>query len=85
MKLFVYCVYDKVAETSGELFSCKNDQMAARAFNQYCDERSKQDSRFNPTDFLLLCVGKYENESVDSVFPTLVGISPYKVNLSDEG
>lgn len=84
MKLNIYAVYDVVSESSGDLFICKNDELAIRAFNRYIDDAAKKDNYFNPTDYRLLRLGIYDNEASENLYPSIIGCKTVNLDLAKE-
>lgn len=64
MKTQVYCIYDKLAEASGNLFCCKTDKLAIRMFNKELRKMAAEDFTINPSDYVLVRLAVYENEAV---------------------
>lgn len=58
MLMFIYTIYDKIAQESGPIFESKNDLTAARAFHGTIPPTT------NKSEFSLLCVGSVSHEPV---------------------
>ena len=54
----LYCLFDKVAETSGPIFEARNDPAAARAVQQMFKNAPDQ----NPDDYQLFCLGSFNKD-----------------------
>ena len=62
MLMFVYCIYDKLAQEASGIFEAKNDGVAFRNFNQTITARREE--------FSLLCLGTMSHDPVKlNVFP----------------
>lgn len=58
MLMFLYSIFDKVAQEGGPVFESKNDLTAARAFRMSVPPNS------NPNEFSLLCIGTVSHDPV---------------------
>lgn len=85
MKTHVYCIFDKIAEASGNLFCCKTDKLAIRMFNSELKKMSQENFTINPADYVLVRLGVYENEvsqdeaHLSEVYPYLDNCYPQPV------
>lgn len=64
MNMFLYVIYDKVAQESGPVFSAKNDGVAMRSYVQTIKQA-------DPSEYSLLKVATYNTEPV-----SVEGINP---------
>jgi len=60
--MYLYTLYDKVAEEAGPLFQAKNDQVAAR------QSLSILAQVYDPNDFDLLKVGEFSTSGQIEIF-----------------
>lgn len=58
MLMFLYAIYDKLAQECGPVFEAKNDLTAARGFFQSIPPVAKA------SEFSLLCVGSFSHDPV---------------------
>ena len=58
MLMFLYVIYDKIAQEAGPVFESKNDLTAARGF------RLGIPANANPSEFSLLCIGSISHDPV---------------------
>lgn len=70
----VYCVYDRVAQEGGPLFTAKNDGVALRIYRQLIVREKVE----NESDYLFYCLGEYDPEQpvlLGDVVPTIIDTS----------
>jgi len=58
LKVFIYVMYDRVAQESGPVWEAKNDGVAVRGFNQMLEK-----SRVPPEEYRLLRVASMDKET----------------------
>lgn len=59
MKVYLYTIYDVIAEESGPVFQAKNDLVACRV----CDSLISEASTTAVSDYHLWCLGCFDTES----------------------
>ena len=62
MKLYIYTVYDNLAETHATPFFAVNDDVARRSFVDLVAD-SRTTVAQHPDDFILFCVGSFDSDT----------------------
>lgn len=70
----VYCVYDRVAQEGGPLFTAKNDGVAIRMYRRILSTEKVE----NESDYMFYCLGEYDSEQpliLGDRVPTMIDTS----------
>lgn len=70
----VYCIYDRVAQEGGPLFTAKNEAVAVRNYNNLLSNSHVE----NVSDYSLYCLGEYDPEQphlFGDAVPTILNTS----------
>lgn len=90
MKQNLYCMYDRLAETYGPPQLGRSDVLVARMFVQsmdnYCKQQKEKGIEILPSDFQLVKIGSFDDESgllTPFSSPVIVPLNGTKEKASD--